>query len=285
MKPFLEKLNLVQENSFYVKTHCTPLFEVGWHQHPELELIYFREGFGNAFIGDYVGDFTKNDVYFIGSDVAHTFQKANEDLYVNAVVIQFREDFWGYHFLNLPECKRLKKLFEKALHGLKIGGNCREQLILKIIEMEKKEGLQRVINLIECLQIIDECREVEVLSTLELKDISPTHKERIEKVYHFTLENYFEPITLERVAGIAAMSIPAFCAYFKRGTRKTYIEFLNEVRIENACRLLIESEKSIHDIGFNSGFNSLPNFNKQFYKVKKMTPSQYRKMFERHVLT
>lgn len=284
MKPFLEKLNLAERNSFYAKTHNTPLFEVGWHQHPELELIYFKEGNGNAFIGDYVGQFKEGDVYFLGTEVAHTFQKAKEDLFVSAVVIQFRSDFWGHNFLSLPECRGLKKLFEKALHGLKLAGYCRETLAQKIMDLENTDGIKRITQLIECLQLIEQCEEAEVLSTHELKEVNYCNKERIDKVYQFTLKNYFEPITLEQVANIAAMSIPAFCNYFKRCTKKTYIEFLNEVRIENACKLLIDTEKSIHDIGFNSGFNTLPNFNKQFHKVKKMTPSHYRKLFQNNLV-
>lgn len=284
MRPFLEKLNLAERNSFYAKTHSTPYFEVGWHQHPELEIIYIREGFGNAFIGDYVGAFKEGDIFFLGSHVAHTFQKAYDDLFVSAVVIQFREDFWGNSFLNLPECKELKLLFEQAQHGIKINGSTKKILAEKILEMEDIDGLAKIIRLTECLQLIKDCGESEPLSMHELKEFNCHNKERIDKVHQFTIENYYESITLEQVAAIASMSVPAFCNYFKKCTKKTYIEFLNEVRIENACRLLVETEKSINEIGFNSGFNTLPNFNKQFHKVKKMTPSHYRRMFQKNLV-
>jgi AraC-like DNA-binding protein/quercetin dioxygenase-like cupin family protein len=283
MKPFVEKLNLAEQHSFYAKTHSTPLFEVGWHRHRELEIIYFREGSGKAFIGNYIGDFCAGDIFFIGADLAHSFQKAVPDLFVSAVVIQFREDFWGDGFLHLPECRNLRELFSRALHGIKLQGNCKELLARHITALETLDDISRITRLIKCLQLIYQCTNAELLATCDFKEPPGKHTDRIDRVYKFTLENYFEPITLEQVAEIAAMSIPAFCNYFKRSTRKTYIEFLNEVRIENACHLLMDSEKNIHEIGFTSGFNTLANFNKQFFRMKKMTPSQYRKLFRYHL--
>ena len=111
MRPFVEKLNLAERNSFYARTHSTPYFEVPWHQHIELELILFKEGYGTAFIGNNVGEFKKGDIFLLGPDLPHTFQKANRDLFVSAVVIQFQENFWGNRFIALPECKSLKELF------------------------------------------------------------------------------------------------------------------------------------------------------------------------------
>src|SRR5690606_30830354 len=108
---------------------------------------------------------------------------------------------------------------------------------------------------------------------------NPRDKERIEKVFHYTIESFTKPVTLTEIAGLVNMSVPAFCNYFKKSTKKTYIDFLNEVRIGNACKLLTDTERTILDICFESGFNTLANFNKQFLKVKKMTPSKYRKYF------
>jgi AraC-like DNA-binding protein len=280
MKPFIEKLNLVERNSFYVRTHSTPNFEVPWHQHPELEIILFKEGFGSAFVGNYVGEFNEGDIYFLGSDLPHTFQKANKELFVSAVVIQFLDDFWGSPFINLPECRKIKEILEVSLHGLKLRGNTKKILHEMITGLETLSGFHRIIRLQECLQLIAEREEYEIVSTHEVKEFNAHNKERIDKIYQYTIDHFFEAVTLETVAGIAAMSIPAFCNYFKKSTKKTYIEFLNEVRINNACKLLVDTENSINEICYNSGFNTLTNFNKQFHKVKKMTPSHYRKVFQ-----
>lgn len=281
MKPFVEKLTLAQCMSFYAKTHETPLFEVGWHRHPEIELIFFKKGSGTAHIGDNISEFNEGDIFIIGPNIAHTFQKNGMDENVSAVVIQFREDFWGDVFLTLPECRKLKVLFSKSQYGIKLVGQNIEQIVRKIEELENLDGVLRITGLIECLYLIECAKGLDTLSLLEPVKHDPGEKDRLDKVYKFTMDNYFEQITLEQVARIAAMSIPAFCNHFKKSTRKTYIEFLNEVRIENACNLLANTEKHINEIGFNSGFNTLAHFNKQFYKVRKMTPSAYRKKYNR----
>jgi AraC-like DNA-binding protein len=279
MRPFIEKLHLAERNSFYARTHNTPFFEVTWHQHAEMELILFKEGHGSAFIGNYVGEFQKGDIFFLGPDLPHTFQKASKDLFVSAAVIQFRENFWGTSFISLPECKALKELFEVSLHGLKITGSTKHFLYDIISDLENLSGLSRIIRLTECLHLIEENKEFELLSSHEVKEVNANGKLRIDSIYQYTLAHYYEPITLEKVASIASMSVPAFCNYFKKTTRKTYIEFLNDVRIDNACKLLVNTEKCITDICYNSGFNTLANFNRQFHKVKQITPSHYRKMF------
>jgi len=279
MRPFFEKLNLAERHSFYAKTHNTPYFEVTWHQHAEMELILFKEGHGTSFIGNHVGEFQKGDIFFLGPDLPHTFQKANKDLFVSAVVIQFLENFWGSSFISLPECKSLRELFETSLNGLKIKGSTKLFLYDIISKLENVSGLYRIIRLAECLHLIAENKEYELLSSHEVKEFNAHNKERIDSIYQYTIEHYYEPITLEKVASIASMSVPAFCNYFKKTTRKTYIEFLNDVRIDNACKLLVDTEKCITDICYNSGFNTLANFNRQFHKVKQITPSHYRKMF------
>jgi AraC-like DNA-binding protein len=280
MKPFVEKLNLNDQNSYYAKTQTTPWFEVGWHQHIELELILFTRGFGTSFIGNYIGSFNEGDIFFLGENLPHTFQKANKNLIVSAVVIQFKKDFWGHGFLLLPECKSIVELLEESLEGLKITGTLKTLLSNLLSNLEHLSGLNRILRLTECLQLIEERREYEKVSTYTIKKCSPHNHERLDKIYQHTLDHFHELITLQQAARIAAMSVPAFCNYFKRSTKKTYIEFLNEVRIDKACKQLIDTEKSINDICRNSGFNTIANFNRQFHKMKLMTPSHYRKIFQ-----
>ena len=279
MKPLIEKLSLPENTSFVARTYRTPQFEVPWHQHIEYELILFTEGEGTSFIGNYVGEFKTGDIFFLGSNLPHTFQKANKDLVTSAVVIQFRDDCWGNGFLQMPESRNIQKLFSIASHGLKIKGSCRENLIPFIEELEFAEGFERIILSCECLQMIVQNREYETVSTQEVKEFNTKNKERIDKIYQYTIDYFQESVALEDVAKHAGMSVPAFCSYFKKSTKKTYIDFLNEVRIGYACRQLIDTQKNIEGICYESGFNTLANFNKQFFKVKRLTPSKYRKDF------
>jgi len=279
MKPFIEKPPLTEDISFLAKTYRTPLFEIPWHQHIEYELILFTEGEGVIFMGDHVGDFKPGDIYFIGSNLPHTFQKTNKDVIVNAVVIQFRDDFWGKEFINLPESKQIKKLLENSLKGLKITGKLKDTITPLIQALEYHKGFVRLIKLCECLQLLAEKKQFERLSTQGVKDFTFKNKERIDKIFQYTIENFQEAITLTDIAAYANMSTPAFCNYFKKCAKKPYINFLNEVRIGYACTQLMDTQKSIESICYESGYSTLANFNKQFQKVKSTTPSAYRKTF------
>lgn len=279
MKPLVEKLPLSQNTSFVARTYRTPQFEVPWHQHIEYELILFTEGEGRAFIGNHIGEFKTDDVFFLGSNLPHTFQKAHKDLITSAVVVQFTGDFWGPGFMQLPESKSINKLFAVAMQGLKIQGLTRQELRPMIVELENLQGFARIIRLCECLHRIAAAHEFETVSTQEVKTFHAKNKDRIDRIFQFTIDNFQELISLADVAATAGMSIPAFCSYFKKCTKKTYVDFLNEIRIGHACKLLIDTQKTVLEICYESGFNTLANFNKQFLKMKKLTPSAFRKNF------
>ncbi|MEP7277062.1 MAG: AraC family transcriptional regulator [Bacteroidota bacterium] len=279
MKPLIEKLPLTENTSFLAKTFSTPHFEVPWHQHAEYELILFTAGEGASYIGNYIGDFKPGDIFFLGSNLPHTFQKTERDLVTSAVVVQFKEDFWGSQLMQLPESRLIKNLFETATHGLKIKEAGRLQLAPHIMELERATGFHRIILLCRCLQLLAQQQDYRTLSTQEIKAPGARNKERIDKILQYTIDYFQDPITLQAVAKNVSMSVPAFCSYFKKCTKKTYIDFLNEVRVGYACKQLIDSQNNIAAICYDSGFNTLANFNKQFLKVKAITPSGYRKTF------
>jgi AraC-like DNA-binding protein/quercetin dioxygenase-like cupin family protein len=279
MKPLVEQLTLTDDTSFVARVHRTPNFEVNWHQHIEYELILFLEGAGLSFIGNYVGEFEVGDVFFLGANLPHTFKKSG-DLVTSAIVVHFREDFWGNGFLLMPEARPIQQLLKLSFQGLQITGMSKELINNLIKALVEQKGFKRVITLCECLNLLAGNEEYVTLSTQEVKEVNNKKRERIDRIFHYTMENFRDSIQLSAVARIADMSIPAFCAYFKKSTRKKYIDFLNEVRIGYACKLLIdESNITVETVGYESGFNTVANFNKQFLKVKGMTPSKYRKMF------
>jgi AraC-like DNA-binding protein len=280
MKPFVEKLPLSQNTSFVARTYRTPQFEVSWHQHIEYELILFTEGEGRAFIGNYIGDFKTGDIFFLGSNLPHTFQKATREMITSAVVVQFTDHFWGNEFMQLPECKSLKNLFDTAAQGLRLKTRLSAKLDPLVRELEQLQGFSRIIRLCECLQAIAATQQYETISTQEVKTFHSRNRDRIDKIFQYTIENFQEPISLADVAATAGMSIPAFCNYFKKSTKKTYIDFLNEIRIGHACKLLVDTQKPVLEICYESGFNTLANFNKQFLKMRKLTPTGYRRNIE-----
>lgn len=278
MQPLIQRLLSDDSNSFIAKTFRTPHFEVGWHQHIEYELILFTEGSGISFIGNHVGEFETGDIYFIGSNLPHTFQK-NDNQVASAVVIQFREDFWGKDFMLIPENRELKTLFESSMLGLKINGKCKHQLTPIINELEYAGGLKRILLLLEALFLIATQKENLPLSTQIAKEYNKKDRDVLDNIIQFTISSFREQISLSDTAKIACMSVPSFCRNFKLRTKKTYNGFLNEIRIANACNLLAETNKSVVEICYESGYTTLANFHKQFIKIKNTTPLQYRKLF------
>ncbi|ULQ51045.1 AraC family transcriptional regulator [Flavihumibacter fluvii] len=279
MKPYLERLPMASDSSFVARTYRTPHFEVPWHQHPEIELILFLEGEGNAFVGNHIGNFNSGDIYLLGSNLPHTFQKAEQEMVTSAVVVQFLHNCWGDQLLQMPECRAIKALFETANAGLKLQGETVEQLRPLIAQLEHAIGFNRVMLLWQCLGIISAKKEYELLSTQNMANLQTRQQARVDKIFLYTIEHFAEGITLEDIAAHVNMSIPAFCLYFRKHTKKTYIEFLNEVRIGKACQQLIDTQKTISEIAYDCGYNTLANFNKQFLKIRKIQPSQYRKIF------
>jgi AraC-like DNA-binding protein len=279
MKPLIEKLTLAENNSFVARTYRTPLFEVPWHQHIEYELILFTEGKGKSFIGNYIGEFNTHDIFFLGSNLPHTFQKAQSDLITSAVVVQFKEDFWGPLFLLLPECDAIRRLLQVSACGLKLHSESLARLAPLIRELEHLTGLSRVIRLCECLELMAQREEYDKLSTLEGKGQDLKSMERLDAIFQFTHHNFHLPIQLTDVAKLASMSVPAFCSYFRRSTKKTYVSYLNEIRIGHACKLLNDTRLSVATICYESGFSTLANFNNRFMKLTGTTPTQYRKKF------
>lgn len=276
MKPQIQKLPLSGSTSFVARTYRTPNFEVGWHQHAEYELILFTEGNGMALVGNHVGEFDTGDIYFLAGNLPHTFRKREPEMITSAIVVQFREDFWGDKFMRLPEARAIRELFTASRQGLKMKGPLRDRLTPLLHSLEFAEGFKRLLLLGECLERIAGSGHWAALSTQEIK---ASHDTRMEAVLQFTTDHFFEEIRLSRVAGIACMSVNGFCDYFKRSTKKTYIDFLNEVRVGFACNLLLDTGETIVDICFSSGYNTIANFHKQFLKVKGMTPLQYRKAY------
>lgn len=283
MRPMIEKLPLSENRSFVAATHATPRFEVPWHQHIEYELILFTKGEGTSYIGNYVGDFKTGDIFFLGSNLPHTFQKVNKDMFTSAVVVHFKEDFWGREFLELPETRLLQQLFLTAAKGMKIHGKTKQQLQGKIKSLESSSGFSSLINLCNCLQLIAESNEFETVSTQEIKIQNSKHQERIDTIINYTIHNFRDNVSIMKVAAHAGMSVPAFCNYFKKSTKKTYVEFLNEVRIGNACKQLVDTQMSVEQICYDSGYSTIANFNKQFLRLKKHTPSQFRKTFMKRI--
>jgi AraC-like DNA-binding protein len=275
MKPTDQKLSQHQHTSFEAKTVQTSWFQTGLHQHIEYELILFTQGSGIAYIGEYEGKFEPGDIFFIGSNLSHAFKCSNKS--VSAVAIQFRDNCLGNHFMNIPECSAIKGLLEIAGQGLQVTGNGVYKLESIIKAIETASNITRIILLLQCLEVMTTTNEYQILSKKKAQGLKNKTSDAIDKVIEFTLATYDDRISLSQAAAIACMSIPSFCHYFKQGTGKRYFDYLNEIRINNACRQLLETNKPVTDVCYENGYNTIVHFHRQFLRWKKMTPLQYRK--------
>ncbi|MES2378871.1 MAG: AraC family transcriptional regulator [Bacteroidota bacterium] len=273
---FIQKLPLADQTSFVAKTFRTPHFEVSWHQHTEVELILFTESYGQCFAGNYAGEYTTGDIFIFGANLPHNFQKHGDQI-ASAVVVQFREDMWGSAFMDMPESKAIRQFLVTALRGLKLSPAGREAITPLLRSLENQKGFARILTLFQCLHYLAEHRCYTFLSTQEIKPLNAREQERIDRVFNYTFENFREPISINQVAGLVRMSVPAFCSYFKKRAHKTYLDFLIEVRISCASQLLADTGMPISEVCYASGFNTLSNFHRQFSKIKGSSPQQYRK--------
>ena len=277
MKPHIQKLPLSDQSSFVADKYMTPFFETPWHYHPEYELVMILKGKGKRFVGNHVSDYGEGELDFLGPNLPHWYRKEKSEEEAGSLVIHFKEAFLGKDFLHTPEMQKILLLFEKSRMGLHIKGTTCRQVTRQMQEMLLLTGLDRLICLLSILKLLSESTEYNVLSSPEFAGQSDKEADRLQAIFGYVLEHYKEDIAIEDVAKIITMSPSGFCRYFKNRTKKNFSHFVNEIRVGYACKQLIKSEFSISYVCQESGFNNMTNFNKQFKKILKQTPSQFRR--------
>jgi AraC-like DNA-binding protein/quercetin dioxygenase-like cupin family protein len=280
MKAFFEKISTDDGSSFVTRYVALPQFDAPLHYHPEFELTLIVRGQGKRFVGDHVADFEAGDLILLGSNLPHFWRSdarsKNDAALHEAVVIQFSTDFVNNILDNLPECLSVMALLNVAKSGIRFP-ETHAPFIWKIFE---SEGVSRLLALINALEQLAGCEEYEILASKGF-NIKPdeTENERMRKIIEFTLENFKENITLDAIAEIANLTVPSFCRYFKSRTRKTYIYFLNEIRLSNARKMLIDNQLDISQICIECGFQNLSHFHRIFKTQTGVTPMVYRRRF------
>ena len=270
------------QQSFIVRHALVPHLYNRWHYHHELELLYVVKSNGTRFVGDIIQPFFAGDMVLVGSNVPHFWQndekyfQGRKDISAEAILVQFLDDFVGDAF-QLPEMSHIKQLFSLAMHGLQFTGRTKEQAAAILWSMTEDNGKNKVIELMQLLDLLARSDEYRKLSQLSYQpQLTVRSSERIQLVCQYLLQNYKQPIALNEVAKVANMTEKAFCRFFKNSTLKTLVQFVTELRISHACKLLLEGNLSITEICFESGFNNLSNFNRIFKRNTGQTPKEYR---------
>lgn len=281
MKALPFKIPKTEKDSFHIQIDEERYFYDTLHQHPEIQVTFIENSSGNLIYGDYLGAFGPGDVFVIGPNVPHVFRNDNsfyeEEATKNAkaYTLFFDEATFGKQFFELPESGKLSQFIGMAERGMKLKSEDAKSLIPLIKQLYQISGLDRMILLLQILNYLSQCDFEFLTNQLNVKSLSDDQGKRLDDIFRFTLQEYHRAIKLEEVASIANLSPSAFCRYFKQHTRKTYIDFLNEFRISQACKLLVDRDKSVTEICYEVGFNNLSNFNRKFKAVMTVTPRNY----------
>jgi AraC-like DNA-binding protein len=284
MKAKLLKVPRTPAHSFSVREDRDPYINNRWHYHAEVELIYFHQGSGTQFVGDHIKRFQPGDIILVGSNLPHYWRydaihfKEEDSSPVHSTVIHFSENFWGTAFLELPETKAIHHLLEKARRGILV--NARDEIKIPVLveKIHSTEGLSRIIALIECLSAFAGSEQLHLLSSIGFRhDFAESENDRINAIYDYSFRHFTQKIYLEQVAAIAGLVPNSFCRYFKSRTGKTYTQFLTELRIGHACKLLLDNRISIKQLCYESGFNNFTCFHKNFKLITGTSPQSYLK--------
>jgi AraC-like DNA-binding protein len=268
--------------AFRIQADALPYLYDKLHQHPETQIMFIEKGEGTLIAGDYVGRFSAGSLFLIGSSQPHVFRsddiyyKPKSKLQVNSISIYFDERYAGESFWQLDELQKVHQFLLQSGVGYHIRGKTQSLLIQLIREMVPLKGINKLIQFMQLLKVLSESKDLIPLSVAQVHtNLTVTEGKRMNDILQFTFSQSHRKIKIEEVAEIANLSAEAFCRYFKVRTRKTYTNFLNEVRVSHACKMLIEKRKSIREICYDSGFANLSHFNRTFKKVTGKTPKGY----------
>lgn len=278
--------SISKNQSFNVRRNKYPNFLKIWHYHKELELVYVIKSKGTRFVGDSIELFEEKDVVLVGENVPHmwlnneVYFMEDKDLIAESITIHFEEDFLGKKFINLPENKPIKKILKDSQLGIRFI-DLDDKTLKKLEKLPSLKGFKKLNTFLEIIYLLSDHKNTEHLSNKSFVEaFQNDERKEITDTYEFIYKNFRDPITLNDVADVAKMNPSAFSRLFKKMNRKSFTQFLNEIRIRYACQLLLEQKDRIADICYDSGYNNLSNFNRQFKKITDLSPSAYIKKFK-----
>jgi AraC-like DNA-binding protein len=282
MKASLEQLENSTDGSFLFRQFNLPYFDAPYHFHPEFELTLILKSEGKRFVGNQVADFKEGDLVLLGPNVPHCWKNdgIGTENSSRSIVVQFKEDFLGDKFFENIETQPIKALLEKAKSGVLISGKTRDRVAREMIFLQTVPPFQKLLGILDLLNTVATSKDFEIIDNQPDKyDLSAIDLDRINKVYAYVIEHYTQDIHLETAAHLTNMTETAFCRYFKKITKKTFLDLVTEFRIKHACNLLTTSDKQVAEVCFESGFGNISHFNKQFKVFTGYSPLNYRKMF------
>ncbi|WP_435623084.1 AraC family transcriptional regulator [Flagellimonas sp.] len=276
------KISKSANHALLVQNDAGPHFYDRLHYHEDYQLIAIIKGEGILYAGNGTTPFAEGDVFMIGSNVSHLFKSdtryfAKNSPGIKGISLFFNYNSFGTDFFNIREMQNLKELLNNSSKGIKVAKKSKKQLYGLITTLPSLEQEKRIIAFLEILSAFDSCEKEYINESLQPRNFTSEQNERLHKILDFSFEHFKEDITIEKIADLAHLSRAQFSHFFKLHTGKTYIQFLNELRIENACVLLKNNQYSVEYICYEVGFRNMSNFLRHFKRQKQTTPVQYRK--------
>ena len=278
MKVLPFKIPKPEQNAIVFQIDHDEIFYDKLHQHEEIQLSLIVEGEGTLIVGDTINHYTKGDILVIGSNLPHVFKSdVTASKVSHMLTLFFSKSSFGNAFFEFEELKELQTFFKRSKHGFKV--TSRQKSITDLFfKLEKASKFNRFLILFQLLKLASTANYKSLSSFVYDKKINDNEGTRMRNVFEFTVDHFKTEISLETISDVANMTKNAFCKYFKKRTNKTYFTFLNELRIENACKLLqTNKEFTIAEIAELSGYNNLSNFNRQFQIIKQQSPTDFKK--------
>jgi AraC-like DNA-binding protein len=247
------------------------------HQHREIQISLIVKGGGSLIVADTIHEYQEKDILVIGSHIPHVFKsdpKTSDESIMYSLF--FTETSFGKHFFELTDMSAIQNFFKDSEYGMKVLSK-KLKIRRQFNKLNKQNKIERVASLLKILHLISSAKTTPLSSFVYKKKYTDDEGKRMSDVFKYAMEKFYEPITLEEIADKANMGKNSFCRYFKKRTNKTFFQFLIEIRIEHACKLInSHPDLSIAQISEQCGFGAIANFNRKFKEIKGVTPSHYR---------
>jgi len=283
MTAHLEKIRLKDDESFFIGVFQDNLEQITWHYHNNYEISFITEGSGKRIVADSIEDFYPGDLVFIGPNLPHVWisDKSNigpSSRTLEMVFLQFTSQTLSAQMLELPEFRNIKKALQLSERGTQITGQTLNQVSEIMLQLPYLDSFERMMMFFRMMDIIGKSgSNIELASEDYIrKRFRPANK-RIGAIHDYLMKNYRGEINLAELAAIVNMAGGSLCRFFRSQMGITIFEYLNRIKVDFACKLLMDPELSILEVCLDSGFNNLSHFNKQFKRITGTTPKDYRK--------
>ena len=280
-----EQIVLRDDESFFIGIFQDNLEKSTWHYHNNYEISFITEGTGKRIVADSIEEFHPGDLVFIGSNLPHVWIAEKElrilsERTLEMVFLQFSANIFFPQMLALPEFKNIRRALELSERGIQIVGETLNEVSEIMLQLPYLKGFDRMNNFFRLMDIIgNSSSNIHLASEEYMRKRFTTGNRRIAMLHDYLMHHYREEIDLKKLADLVSMAEGSLCRFFRMNVGASIFEYLNRIKVDFACKLLMDPDMAIMEICYDSGFSNLSHFNKQFRKNTGVTPTEYRKQF------